>query len=326
VALFERKIEIMFLVILLFLATSVSAQVIEQKGELRLYYRATQIGTTGNREFKDNKGRVVKTIYYTGGSAQGSDSIAGPYFEELLHEQSIHLYTYDDHDCRTKSMTYLPGMKLTRTTEVRCLDGTKTPQFSTVRDERGVKISEEIHTANGGTGTVLHFDSGGETVIAFSGETPTGVDLPHGWGKEVSGFASGIAASRDKGPQKDLRVSVTIKNISGRSKADLMVSLVKVELKDSAARLFEPKPNQNVGVRTEECVGGFGVPAIGISQWLPGFDLGEQYDPLAPGRYSLTVTHCLSANRGLLISNTIFLEVEGKANSDKSERTGNPQR
>src|SRR5712672_3242183 len=32
---------------------------------------------------------------------------------------------------------------------------------------------------------------------------------------------------------------------------------------------------------------------------------------LAPGTYSITIAYCVSAERGLLVSNTILLEVEG---------------
>jgi hypothetical protein len=309
----KRNVEVKALVILLLLASSLSAQVAEQKGELHLYHRATQIGTTAIREVKDDRGRVFKAIYYTGGGG-----MEGPYLEELLREQSVHVYTYDDHDCRIRSESYEPGMKLTRTAEARCFDGTATPKLTTARDARNIKQVETRHTANGGTRTVLHFDSDGEKVIAIRGDTPTDVDLTHGWGEEVSGFASGIAANREKGLQEDLNISVTIKNISGRREGGVMVSHVKVELKDSAGRLVEPKAtykNQGNETTSEECGGGFGVPFVGRSQWLPGYALGEQYDRLAPGRYSITVTHCLSARRRLLISNTIYLEVEGKKNS-----------
>lgn len=306
----ERTVSSIFVVLLLLLSGSVSAQVADQQGELRLYPRATQIGTTAMREFKDAKGRVIKDIYYTGGGG----GIEGPYLEQLLREQSIRVYAYDDHGCRIRSETYAPGVKLTGTAEVRCLDGTATPQLTTVRDARGVKQFETRHTASGGTRTVLYFDRDGEKVIGIKGDTPTDVDLLRGWGEVIGGFATGVAASRERGRQEDLQVSVTIKNIGDRSEGDLMVSAVRVELKDSAGRLIEPKPaykNRRDETGSEECSGGWGVPFAGRSQWLPSYDLGEQYDPLSPGKYSFTVTHCLSGNSGLLISNTIYLEVEG---------------
>jgi len=310
----ERNVYGMVLVTLLFLCRSASAQVTEQKGELRLYDMATQIGTTAMREFKDDKGRVLKTIYYSGGGG----GINGPYHEELLSEQSIHVYAYDEYGCRIRSESYLPGMKLSSTAEVRCLDGTATPQLTTLRDARGVKQIETRHTASGGTRTILYFDSAGGKVIGIKGETPADVDLLHGWGEEVGGYATGIAAKRERGRQEDLQVSVTIKNVGDRSEGALMVSLVRVELKDSAGRLVEPKAaykNRGEVTNSEECSGGWGVPFLGRSQWLPSYDLGEQYEPLSPGKYSFTVTHCLSANRGLLISNTIYLEVEGAIKS-----------
>jgi len=103
------------LIILLLLSIVVRAQVSDPKSELRLYSRATQIGTTASREFKDDKGRIVKVIYYTGGGSFG-----GPYREELLREQSIRSYTYDDHNCRIRGERYEPGMKLSlRSTKVQ---------------------------------------------------------------------------------------------------------------------------------------------------------------------------------------------------------------
>ena len=299
------------LIMLLFLSVAVRAQVAEPKGELRLYGRATQIGTVASREFKDGKGRVVKVIYYTGGG-----SFEGPYGEDLLREQSIHTYTYDDHDCRIKSESYEPGMRLSRTEDVRCLDGTATPRLTTIRDARGVKQAETSHKANGSTPTELYFDSDGDKVVAINGEVPTDVDLAHGWGEELGGFACGIAANREKGRQEDLQVRVTIKNISHDAEGVVMISPVLVELKDITGRVVERKAayrKHENGVQSEGCPTYLaqGAPFAGRSQEQPGYALGEQYDPLAPGTYSITITYCVSAVRGLLVSNTILLEVGG---------------
>ena len=302
------------LIIVLLLSVAVRAQVAEPKGELRLYGRATQIGTVASREFKDDKGRVVKVIYYTGGG-----SFEGPYREDLLREQSIHTYTYDDHDCRIKSESYEPGMKLKRTEEVCCLDGTATPRLTTVRDAHGVKQAETRHKANGGPPTELFFDSDGDKVVAINGGVPTDVDLAHGWGTEVAGFACGIAANRERGTQDDLRVWVTIKNISHDANGVVMISPVLVELKDITGRVVErkaPYRKQENETQSEGCPTYLaqGAPFAGRSQLQPGFALGEQYDRLAPGKYSITVTYCVSAVPGPLVSNTILLEVEGREN------------
>jgi hypothetical protein len=297
---------------LLLLQGGASAQVAEQQGELRIYDRPTQINTVASREFKDDKGRVVKVIYYTGGGG----GFEGPYSEELLREQSIHVYTYDDQDCLIKSETYEPGMKLTRTADAQCLPGTATPRLTTAHDARGVRQAETRHDAKGSTQTTLYFDTGGDKVIAIDGDTPADVDLAHGWGKVTGGFACGIAANREKGRQEDLDVWVTIKNISYRTEGVVMVSPVLVELKDSAGRVIEPKAEYEEDgnkLQPGACPTYMsqGAPFIGQSDLLRSYALGERYDRLSPGTYSMTVKHCLSATRGLLVSNTILLEIEG---------------
>lgn len=299
------------LVLLLLLQGGVSAQVAEQQGELRIYDRATQINTVASREFKDDRGRVVKVIYYTGGGG-----FEGPYREELLHEQSIRVQTYDDHDCIIKIENYEPGMKLTRTADVQCLTGTSTPSLTITRDARGVKQAEVRHDAKGSTQTTLWFDADGDKVIAIDGDTPTDVDLAHGWGKEAGGFACGIAANREKGRQKDLQVWVTIKNISNRTEGVPMVAPVLVELKDSIGQVIEPKAEyEDAGNKIQQgtcpTYMSQGVPFAGDSDLLRSYELGERYGALAPGTYTMTVKHCVSTMRRLLVSNTIHFEVEG---------------
>jgi hypothetical protein len=282
------------------------------QGELRLYERATQIGTVASRVFRDAKGRVVKTIYYTGGG------IEGPYSVESLREQSIRVTTYDDYDCPVKNETYAPGMKVTYTIETRCRKGTATPHITTARDARGVKQSETRHRSDDGTQTSLYFDDEGEHVVSIWGRTPADVDLVHGWGKEVAGFACGIAASRVRGRQSELSVWVTIKNIGHHNEVGLdMISPVAFELRDAAGQLVAPKANSDTDFDESASTAcpsneGRGVPSAGASQLLRSYALGERYDRLPPGTYSVTVKHCLSSKRQLVVSNTINLEVTGQ--------------
>ena len=301
------------LIVLLLSSVVVRGQVADPKGELRLYTRATQIGTVASRTFKDDKGRDVKVIYYSGGG-----SFEGPYREELLREQSIHTYTYDTHNCRIKSETYQPGMKLSRTEEVRCLDGTATPNLTIVRDVRDIKKAESRHTASGGTQTVLYFDDDGNEVVAINGELPKDTDLANGWGVVFNGFACGIAANRKKGRQEELEIHATIKNIS-HDGAVIMMSPVLLELKDSTGRVIERKAayrNDESKTQFEVCPTYMsqGTPQFGRSQPQPGYRLGEQYDRLAPGKYSLAISYCVAGVPGRLVSNTILLEVEGREN------------
>lgn len=52
-----------FIVIAVFLSPFVSSAE-DNEGVLRVYPSPTQIGTTACREFKDEKGRLTKCIYY----------------------------------------------------------------------------------------------------------------------------------------------------------------------------------------------------------------------------------------------------------------------
>lgn len=283
------------------------AQQEEARGELQIYERATQIGTTASRVFRDAKGRIVKTIYYTGGGLQS------PSNEESLREQSVRVTTYDEYDCPSKTETYEPGMKLAHTLETICREGTATPRNSIIRDARGVKLSETRHNDGGGTHVSLYFDDEGERVTSIWGKTPDDVDLADGWGKEAAGFASGIAASSERARQTELRVWVTIKNTGHRREGELMmVSLVAFELTDAAGLLVAPKAgtvetfDEGAGCPMGEARG---APRAGASELLRSYKLDELYEHLPPGAYSLTVKHCLSPKRRLIVSNTIHFEV-----------------
>ena len=299
----------MTLTILILWTISARGQELEPKGELRIYLRETQIGTIANREFKDDKGRVVKVVYYI-----HPDPSARPFREELMREQSTQMFEYDEHGCRIKTNTYGAGMNLRRIDEVRCSDGTAMPKLSTMRDSLGVRQRETRHAANGSTQTVLSFGSNGDTVVGINGQLPVDIDLADGWGDVFSGLALGIAGNRAKGRQQDLQVHVTIKNLS--HDALVMIAPIKIELKDMSGRVFEQKANPNKSVEKQiqsgECQSYLqqGAPGPGMSQTPFSYDLGAQFEPLAPGRYSISVMYCVSGVAGKMVSNTIVVEVE----------------
>lgn len=295
--------------LLLLLSSRVSAQVQvdEQRSELHIYDEPTSAGTVAHREFKDSKGRVVKSIIYTGGGP------AAPYREELLREYLIGVSKYGADDCAVKGETYWPSMKLKSTVEAKCWPGTATPQLTTMRDARGVRTQEVRHKPEGGEQTVLLFDAKGEKVIAIKWETPTDVDLAHGWGEEAGGFACGIAANRERGRQEDIEVSVTVKNISFKEDRVSAISPFAVELKDSAGRLIEPKAEfaaEEAKIAPNTCPPSGGGSYVGQSDPLTSYRLGERYDRLAQGKYEMTVKLCSPVISGLLVSNSVLLEIE----------------
>jgi hypothetical protein len=52
-----------------------------------------------------------------------------------------------------------------------------------------------------------------------------------------------------------------------------------------------------------------GAPRAGRSLILYSVNLGELYEPLPPGKHSMTITYCVANDLERLVSNTIQLEV-----------------
>ncbi|HSE24853.1 MAG TPA: hypothetical protein VLB68_24540 [Pyrinomonadaceae bacterium] len=302
------KIMQLTLIIVLIFASKARAQ--EPKSELHLYERATQIGTVANREFKDEKGRVVKAIYYT-----QSGIPTGPIKAELLREQSIRTYSYNVHDCKIIEQHYEPGPKLSRTYNTECLDGTAIPRLTTIVRADGTREGEVRHSKTGSRQTILYFDKSGQKVVAISGQLAADIDLVHGWGQELDGFAAGIAPNQEKGRPQDLSVLVNIKNVSHSAEGMITMSPVLVELKDANGRIVGWKFASEAFVgndQADHCPAFMkeGAPLLGRSQQRAEYGLNEQFGRLAPGRYSMTVSFCVSGQQERLVSNTIFLEVE----------------
>jgi hypothetical protein len=299
------RIVLMAVAVLLPLLDS-RAQEDVQTSQLQIYDRPTQAGTVADRVFKDSKGRVVKNILYTGGGP-------APYHEELLQVYLISIAKYGPNDCVVRAATYWPGMILKSMIEGTCWPGTATPKLTVFRDAHGVRTQEARHKTEAGKSTVLLFDATGEKVVAIKSLTPDDIDLAHGWGKEVGGVACGIAANRERGRQEDMELFITIKNSSYRRDRVPTVSPVAVELKDSAGRLVRPKAElaaKEAKIAPNVCPPFGELPLIGESRLLTSYRLGERYDGLAPGKYEMTVRLCSPVISGLLVSNTLLLEIE----------------
>ncbi len=289
------------------LLVSICTHAQESKGELRIYPRATQVGTVASRQFKDHKGRIVKIIYYT----YAADSMSN-FREDLLREHSSRTYEYDEYGCPIKSESYDQVHNLTATEEGRCVAGTATVRQTTLRNTPGVKQRETRYNDAGGVETVLEFDSNGEKVVGMNGAIPADIDLVHGWGNVVQGFALGIAANRESGPQQDLRVWVTIKNVDNDS--SLTAAPILLDLKDANGLVIQENSINritNAATQSNECPEKqkIGTPGTGRALIQFSIGLGERYSALPPGRYSLTITFCITDVPEKLVSNTIQLEV-----------------
>jgi hypothetical protein len=89
--------------------------------ELLIYGFPTQVGTVAMRTIRDQNGRISKEIYY----ALKDLHNRSPYTEDMLQEQSIVVYRYDDQGVRIASEHYVPGMILDFRWEIRHEDHEK---------------------------------------------------------------------------------------------------------------------------------------------------------------------------------------------------------
>jgi len=231
--------------------------------------------------------------------------------EELLREQSSRTYEYDEYGCPVKSGGFDQLRNSTGTEEIRCVDGTATASLITVRNTRGIKQRETRNSEIADQQATLQFDSNGQKVIGISGAMLSDIDLVHGWGNVTNGLALGIAPSRESGAQQDIEVYLSVKNIDHSSL--VMVSPILIELKDADGQVIYEnpvyRPNQIEG--SNDCPTFLQLQAPGPGRVLiqHSFSLSERYNPLPPGKYSLTIAYCMSDVPERLGSNTIQIEV-----------------
>jgi hypothetical protein len=141
---------------------------------------------------------------------------------------------------------------------------------------------------------------------------PIDIDLVHGWGNVSNGLALGIAPNLESGPQQETEVYVSVKNIDHDSSI-VMVSPILMELKDADGQVIQENPvRANQSQSSGECPTYLQLQAPGEGRVLIqySFSLGERYNPLPPGKYSLTLTYCMSDVPQRLVSNTIQLEMK----------------
>lgn len=298
-----------FTTVALIFAFSIAAfaQQDDSPGELILYHSHTQVGTVARREFKDEKGRVYKTIYYT----LVDFSSRGPFREDQLREQSIDLIFYDESNCRVRSERDDPYTKTKRITMVECQEGTATPKLTTYLDTRGIRERETRHSR---TGVTLYFDSEGKKVVAIRGVIPDDADLVNGWGQKTGGLSVGIAINQQRGRQKDMRIYETTKNIDRDIDPRLMISPLEYELKDISGRTVKPKERRYQPETVPDidgCPGRFGqgAPAKGLAHNSLSIALQDNFHPLPAGKYSFTLKLCVSGSATTLVSNTISFEI-----------------
>ena len=278
-------------------------------GELTIYKMSTQIGTVAKRAFRDSSGRFTKTIYYTSTSL----SPTGPYPEETLRVQSVVIHR---HGRNRREEHRGPDMALRRIRDTVYQNGNKAIVWRRPDETR----EYEIRYSGNRSISHLYFDQTGQKLVGVSGAIPSDVDLAWGWGRTDGGLTCGIGASHTSGPLKQVRIYVTIRNLT-EAPAKVVTALpyrvVQMELRDAedkivpqdVARIAErnsdlirmnPGANENIQtIRPHEA-----------AMYTGGYELGDWYSDLQTGTCHVTVRRRAGGKEFSLVSNSLKLEIQ----------------
>jgi len=281
-----------------------------QEGELTLYERMTSIGTVARRVFRDDEGRVTKTVYY-GLRHEALDRLQGPYTEDMLEVQSIVLRVYDERGRESREEHYSPQMRLDRVKEVvYAADGAV--QSVVWRTAQGVR-TYEIRYADGKSISHLTFDESGDGLVSVRGVVPDDMDLVHGWGKDMHGLSCGLAANRASGTLREIYVRATVRNRG--LVADEITGGQRMVLADAAGQLV-PRKDERATTDGEDSRGASGEGKATLQRIKPGTaavvvhgELARWYSDLPPGDYFLIVVCRDSDGDYSIVSNQLAITI-----------------
>jgi len=278
--------------------------------ELKIYGFPTQVGTVAMRTIRDQNGRISKEIYY----ALKGFHTRGPYTEDMLQEQSIVVYRYDDQGRQIAREKYAPGMILDFRWGIRHEDHEKRREVKYTKD--GVREYEIRFVANRSV-SHLYYDKSGNYLRAIEGMIPEDIDLPFGWGEPEDGLACGITLSKAKSDIDDsptLALYVNLKNSGAHEAYIFQLPDAEIELRYSNGALVkedvEFAKKRYDPLQKHRQLYGQGLKTNEAGHVSPAYELNTRYGRLAPGRYSVRVKQRVIEKGLWLISNTIEFKVD----------------
>jgi hypothetical protein len=296
-----RKVSVCCFALLLVNAIRSSSQTGELKQELQIYHHQTQIGVIARRTFSDSRGRVLKSIYYT-----GSEDATVPYTEAMLKPVSISLNKYDDQDRVIRSEVYDSRMTLSSYTEIKYVN--EQERRETLYTAAGVR-TYEIRFVGRRTVAHLYFDETGKQLVAIRGQIPG--DLPFGWGETETGLACGITVTYHHATV-DLRAGYAVQVNFKNSNSDCIqipeLPPADIELRDAAGRIVTTQVTGKDRWQASREYG-YVICAGEAGNTYPPYELSFRYPNLSPGRYSVRVRQAMPGRDRPLMSNAVTFEV-----------------
>ena len=281
---------------LLMLTLAIMPQTTPQS-ELHCYSSFTQIGTAARREFRDNNGFVVKTIYYM--STSGQDVTPSCAAEHLI-EQRTTTYQRDALGRVLLESTVGAGVHFIRRTEY--VGDNRQPSRETTFSPDGSRTGE-IRYGPGNERLFLQFNEQ-QRVTGIEGRLPDDLDLAFEWGPQAEGWRCGMSLVPQHSGGDTLYINLHLLNVTAPATFTAVVGSFETELRNENGTIVPPVEERNYPSR-----GVSGRP--GYAGYM-AFDLPRRYGKLAPGRYSLQVRHPHPSASLMLVSNTLTFEVPAR--------------
>jgi hypothetical protein len=279
--------------ILLAAATTVPAQ---PQPVLHCYGAETQIGVVARREFFDDRGLVVKEIFYRSNDRTGQRTCA----DDMLRVYTIRNIT---RDALGRSVA---ETELSADGEVERVLRHEYPGDSTEASRDiwsapdGTRRYEIRHLQDGRTAH-LYYDAKG-LVAGVMGPLPTDVGYALRWGTEVDGWSCGIAVANGS-------VYVHLKNGTQKETSATFVDWFATELHDMHGSLVPPLRAFAAAREAKAATRGTGRLIRPLEAANYAYGLEERYGRLAPGHYALVVWHPHPITGVMLRSNTFEFDV-----------------
>jgi hypothetical protein len=266
------------------------------------YAAVSEIGTVARRDFTDESGFVVKTIYYESREPTLQPSCS----EATLRIQSVRTF---DRDALGRVVVERDGLmpELAPVVFYEYVSNQMSPSRRTQFGQDG-RRSHEIRYSGRQSRSHIYFDASGR-VAGINGDMPSDVALAFEWGAEADGWTCGIAlAAADRGALR--QINLHLRNRSNAQVSTPFVQFFETELRDGQGTIIDLTPEYQATLAAMPHSGGINRLLNPGETWFYSFELNPRYGWLAPGRYSLTVRHPHPVTGAMLVSNTITFDIQ----------------
>jgi hypothetical protein len=273
-----------------------------ETSELRLYGRATQIGTVALRTIRNRSGKIVREVYYHSHALETSSLT-----EKDLLVQSIRVF-YHDVNGRVERVEHWTPHHATPRLEQNAYSESGELVRKWYVEPDGIRRYEMRYRGSREL-THLYFDDTGAYLTSLRGTVVSDVTLPHGWGDVNGGVACAITLSKESGRLEDIGIWVTIRNATDETLHIFNLSEPSFELRDSAGKLILPRVSQRGLDENQSHLNGQVLDCDEAGFMYPAYRLVDYFGSVLPGKYTIRIRQAVKERSVELVSNDVTFVV-----------------